>query len=107
MKLSVLAVASFACALLSAGALAQSKGEADYDEMCRAKPMQGTPAEQAATRKRCIEEAKQAAKTDVPGMANQPGVAATKPTTKAEKEAARKTRKEVGAQATKEPKPVN
>ncbi|RYF17820.1 MAG: hypothetical protein EOO30_05755 [Comamonadaceae bacterium] len=104
MKHSVLTVAALAGALLSAGALAQSKGEADYDEMCRAKPMQGTAAEKAATRQRCIEEAKKAAKTDVPGMADQPGVAGTKTATKAEKAAAREARKATGAQVAKQPK---
>lgn len=93
--------------LLSAGtAFGQSRGEANYDEQCRAKPASGTPAEQAAQRQRCIEEAKQAAKTDVPGAANQPGPSAVGSGggTAAERKAARDARRVAGAQAAKEAK---
>jgi hypothetical protein len=105
MKASVLAFAAFA--LLSTGAFAQSKGEADYDEQCRRAAPKGTAAEQAATRKRCIEDAKKVAKTNVPGTADQPGltpgVAATRPTA-AEAKAARAKRQAAGAEVAKQPK---
>ncbi|MCI5068229.1 hypothetical protein [Acidovorax sp.] len=91
-------------ALLPAAALAQSTGEAEYREQCMRKPPQGTPAEQEATRKRCIEEAKKAAREDVPGMANEPGTPAKAGTSKAERDAAREARRKAGAEAARQPK---
>jgi len=89
-----------AAVLLSTGAFAQSSGEADYNEQCKRTPMAGSAAEQAATRQRCIEEAKKAAKTDVPGAANQPGTSATAGrATKAERDAASAKRRAEGKQA--------
>lgn len=101
----VLLALGIASALVSPVAFAQSKGEANYDEQCRASAVSGTAAEQAATRKRCVEEAKKAAKTDVPGAANQPGTPATAgAATKAERDAARKQRRATGAEVAKQPK---
>lgn len=94
-----------AAALLSVGAFAQSRGEANYEEQCKRAPAQGTAAEQAATRARCIEDAKKAAKSDVPGADPSANAAGTRgAATPAEKEAARAERKAAGAQAAKEPK---
>ncbi|WP_332814365.1 hypothetical protein [Ramlibacter sp.] len=89
--------------LLSTVAFAQSRGEVDYDEQCRRAAPQGTPAEQAATRQRCIEEARQAAKTGKPG--EQPQTSATRGTaSKAERQAARKERRAAGAEVARQAK---
>lgn len=90
--------------LLPAYVIAQSSGEAEYQEQCVRKPSQGTPAEQEATRKRCIEEAKMAAKENIPGAANQPGTSAKAGTSKAERDAAREARRKAGAEAARQPK---
>lgn len=96
---------SLAAALLSLGAFAQSSGEANYDEQCRRAPAKGTAAEQAAQRARCVEDAKKAAKSDVPGAdPSATGAGVRGAATPAEKEAARAQRKAAGAQAAKEPK---
>jgi len=94
----------FFSALLSAAAFAQSRGEADYQEQCTRQSLQGTSAEQAATRKRCIEDAKKAAAADVPGAANQPGTSATTGTPKATRDAARQARRATGAEVARQPK---
>lgn len=89
--------------LLSTAAFAQSKGEADYDEQCRRAAPQGTAAEQAAARQKCIAEARQAARTDDRG--NKTGsMGASGATTKAEREAARKERRAAGAEVARQPK---
>lgn len=93
-----------AAALLPAAAFAQSKGEADYQEQCTRQPMQGTPAEQAATRQRCLDDAKSTAKKDVPGASNEPGTSAKAGTSKAERQAARDARRKAGAEAARQPK---
>lgn len=93
-----------ATALLPAATFAQPRGEADYQEHCARQSVQGTSAEQAATRQRCMEDARQAAKTDVPGAANQPGTSATAGTPKTEREAARQKRRAVGAEVARQPK---
>lgn len=93
-----------AAALLPGLSFAQSKGEADYQEHCSRQSAQGTAAEQAATRKRCIEDAKKAARSDVPGAANQPGTAATSKATKAERQAAAEKRRTAGADVARQQK---
>lgn len=89
--------------VLSTAALAQSKGEADYDEQCRRAAPQGTAAEQAATRQKCIAEARQAAKTDDRGIKAE-SMGTRGATSKAEREAARKERRIAGAEAARAPK---
>lgn len=93
-----------AAALVPAATFAQTKGEADYQEQCMRQAPQGTKAEQAATRQRCVEDAKKAAKTDVPGMANQPGTTAAAGTTKTQRDAAAAARRAEGAKVAKTPK---
>jgi hypothetical protein len=52
-----------------------------------------------------MEEARKAAKTDVPGAANQPGTSATAGgVSKTEKKAARDQRRAAGAEVAKQPK---
>lgn len=106
MKLSAIAIAitAAAAALVSSGAFAQSKGEASYEEHCARVAPKGTAAEQAATRQRCIEDAKKAARTDIPGMADQPGTSATMGASKAERDAAAAKRRAEGAAVAKQPK---
>lgn len=89
--------------LLSAGAFAQSSGEANYDEQCRRAAPQGTAAEQAAARQKCIADAKEAAKTDERGNKTE-SAGARGTSTKAEREAARKERRAAGAAAARAPK---
>ncbi|MGV3569392.1 MAG: hypothetical protein ACO1PB_02250 [Ramlibacter sp.] len=104
-KHTVIALA--ATLLLSTGAFAQTKGEANYEEQCRRAAPKGTAAEQAATRQKCIDEAKKVAKTNVPGMADQPGLspgAAAARATPAEAKAAREKRQAMGAEVAKQPK---
>jgi outer membrane protein W len=105
MKLNYSVFALVAAAALSApSAFAQSKGEASYEEHCARVAPKGTAAEQATTRQRCIDDAKKAAKTDVPGAANQPGTTATRGTSKTDKQAARDKRRAEGATVAKQPK---
>lgn len=104
MKLYAFALAAAAAAMLSPSAFAQSKGEASYEEHCARVAPKGTAAEQAATRQRCIEDAKKAAKTDVPGTADQPGTTAAKSASKAERQAAAQKRRAEGAAVAKQPK---
>lgn len=100
-------VALAAAVLLTGGAFGQSKGEANYEEHCRRVAPQGTAAEQEATRQRCIEDAKKTAKTNIPGMADQPGLspgAAAARVTPGEAKSAREQRRAVGAAAARQPK---
>ena len=103
MKHSALALA-MAAGLLSAGAFAQTRGEANYEEQCMRQPPAGSAAEQAAQRQRCIDEAKKAAKTDVPGEANQPGTTAAAGKKNGERAAARAKRRAEGATVAKQAK---
>lgn len=89
--------------LLSTAAFAQSRGEADYDEQCRRAAPQGTAAEQAAARQKCIAEARQAARTDDRGNKAE-SAGARRANTKAEREAARKERRIAGAETARAPK---
>lgn len=89
--------------LLSAGSFAQSRGEANYDEQCRRAAPQGTAAEQAAARQKCVDEARQAAKSDDRGNKNETAGARTT-STKAERAAASKERRIAGAEAARAPK---
>lgn len=91
-------------ALMPATLFAQTKGEADYQEQCMRQPPQGSADEQAAIRKRCSEEARSAAKKDVPGVANEPGTTAKSRVSKAERDAAREARRKAGAEAARQPK---
>jgi hypothetical protein len=105
MKLNHSVFALVAAAALSAPSVfAQSKGEASYEENCARVAPKGTAAEQSATRQRCMDDARKAAKSDVPGAANQPGTSATKGTSKTDRQAARDQRRAEGATVAKQPK---
>ena len=100
MKHTMLAVA--AAALLSTGALAQSKGEADYKEHCSREASKASPAEQKATRESCIEDARKAARTY--SGSDQPGTTASRGATREERTAAREKRRAEGREAARHPK---
>lgn len=105
MHSSGLATIAISALVLSTVVAAQSRGEANYDEQCRRAAPQGTAAEQAATRQRCIEEARKAARTDQPGEGEQyQSSGARGAAAKTEREAARKERRAAGAQAARQPK---